>query len=47
MCFLGLVLALAVPMISWVKQSILLIILVAVFVVGIGLTLWLISRKES
>jgi len=46
MCFLGLVLALAVPMISWVKQSLLLIILVAVFVVGIGLTIWL-SRKES
>jgi hypothetical protein len=46
MCFLGLVLALAVPMISWLKQSILLIVLVAVFVVGIGLTFWL-SRKES
>jgi hypothetical protein len=46
LCFLGLVLALAVPAVSWVKQSILFVILAAAFVVGIGMTFWS-SRKES
>jgi hypothetical protein len=46
LCFLGLILALAVPAVSWVKQSMLFVILAAAFVVGIGMTLWS-SRKES
>jgi hypothetical protein len=46
LCFLGLVLALAVPTISWVKQSMLFLILGAALVVGIGMTFWS-SRKES
>src|SRR5580693_7841056 len=40
LCFLGLVLALAVPTVSWVKQSMLFIILGAALVVGIGMTFW-------
>jgi hypothetical protein len=39
-CFLGLAMALAVPTISWVKQSALLLILVAVFLVGVAMTFW-------
>jgi hypothetical protein len=46
LCFLGLVLALAVPAVSWVKQSMLFIILAGAFVVGIGMAFWS-SRKES
>jgi hypothetical protein len=46
LCFLGLVLALAVPAVSWVKQSILFVILAGAFVVGIGTTFWS-SRKEK
>jgi hypothetical protein len=46
LCFLGLVLALAVPALSWVKQSILFIILAGAFVVGIGTTFWS-TRKEK
>jgi hypothetical protein len=40
-CFLGIALALAVPAISWVKQSVLLVILAAVFLIGLGMTFWL------
>jgi hypothetical protein len=39
-CFLGLSLALAVPVVSWLKQSILFLLLIAVFLVGVALTLW-------
>jgi hypothetical protein len=39
-CFLGLALALAVPVVSWLKQSILFLALVAVFLIGIVVTLW-------
>jgi hypothetical protein len=46
LCFLGLVLALAVPAVSWVKQSMLFVILAGAFLVGIGMTFWS-SRKES
>ena len=46
LCFLGLVLALAVPAVSWVKQSMLFIILAAVFAIGVGMAFWS-SRKES
>jgi hypothetical protein len=46
LCFLGLILALAVPAVSWVKQSMLFVILAAAFVVGIGMAIWS-SRKES
>jgi hypothetical protein len=42
-CFLGLALALAVPAISWVKQSALFLILAAVFLIGLGMTFW--SRR--
>jgi hypothetical protein len=40
-CFLGTALALAVPAISWVKQSVLFVILAAVFLIGLGMTFWL------
>jgi hypothetical protein len=40
-CFLGIALALAVPAISWLKQSVLLVILAAVFFIGLGMTFWL------
>lgn len=40
-CFLGLALALAVPAISWLKQSMLFLTLAIVFLVGLGLTFWL------
>lgn len=40
-CFLGLALALAVPAISWLKQSMLFVTLAMVFLVGLGLTFWL------
>ena len=46
LCFLGLVLALAVPAVSWVKQSVLFIILAAALVIGIGMTFWS-SRRDS
>jgi hypothetical protein len=39
-CFLGLSLALAVPVVSWLKQSILFLVLIAVFLVGVAVTLW-------
>jgi hypothetical protein len=39
-CFLGLALGLAVPAISWVKQSALLLVLAAVFLIGLGVTFW-------
>ena len=38
--FLGLALALAVPAISWVKQSALFLILAAVFFVGLAMAFW-------
>ena len=38
--FLGLALALAVPAISWIKQSALLLVLALVFVIGLGMTFW-------
>ena len=37
-CFLGIALVLAVPAISWLKQSVLLVILAAVFLIGLGTT---------
>jgi hypothetical protein len=40
-CFLGVALILAVPAISWLKQSVLLVILAAVFLIGLGMTFWL------
>jgi hypothetical protein len=46
LCFLGLVLALAVPAVSWVKQSMLFFILAGALVIGIGMTFWS-SRKEG
>ena len=38
--FLGLALALAVPAISWVKQSALFLILAAVFLIGLAMAFW-------
>jgi hypothetical protein len=46
LCFLGLVLALAVPAVSWVKQSMLFVILAVVMVVGIGMTFWSSKKKN-
>jgi hypothetical protein len=40
LCFLGLALALAVPVISWLKQSALFFVLAAVFVIGLGMIFW-------
>jgi hypothetical protein len=40
LCFLGLALALAVPLISWLKQSALFLVLAAVFLIGLGITFW-------
>jgi hypothetical protein len=40
LCFLGLALALAVPLISWLKQSALFFILAAVLVIGLGMIFW-------
>jgi hypothetical protein len=39
--FLGLALALAVPAIAWLKNSMLFFILGAVFLIGLGMTFWL------
>jgi hypothetical protein len=39
-CFLGLSLALAVPALSWLKQSLLFLALIAVFLVGVAVMLW-------
>jgi hypothetical protein len=39
-CFLGLALALAVPVVSWLKQTLLFLVLIAVFLVGVAVTLW-------
>lgn len=39
-CFLGIAMALAVPVISWVPQSILLVALAAVFLAGLALAFW-------
>jgi hypothetical protein len=39
-CFLGLSLALAVPVVSWLKQSILFLVLIAVFLIGVAVVLW-------
>jgi hypothetical protein len=38
--FLGLALALAVPAISWLKQSALFFILAAVFLIGLAIAFW-------
>ena len=37
MCFLGVVLAAAVPTLSWLQQSVLFFVVIGVFVVGLGL----------
>ena len=39
--FLGLAMAVAVPAISWLKQSIFFFLLGAVLLIGLGLTFWL------
>ena len=46
LCFLGLVSALAVPAVSWVKQPMLFVILAGAFVVGIGMTFWVKPERE-
>jgi hypothetical protein len=46
LCFLGLVLALAVPAVSWVKQSMLFVILAGAFVVGIWHDLLVKSERK-
>ncbi len=42
-CFLGFAMVLAVPAISWVKQSALFLLLAVVFLIGLGMTFW--SRR--
>ena len=39
-CFLGLAMALAVPAIAWLKQSVLFFVLAAVFAIGLAMTFW-------
>jgi hypothetical protein len=39
-CFLGAALAFAVPIISWLKLSVLFLVLITVFLVGIAMALW-------
>lgn len=41
LCFLGVAMVAAVPVISWLKQSILFFLLAAVLVIGLGMTFWL------
>lgn len=41
LCFLGVAMEAAVPVISWLKQSILFFLLAAVLVIGLGMTFWL------
>lgn len=45
--FLGLAMGAAVPMISWLKQSILLFLLAAVFLIGLGITFWFRSGGQT
>jgi hypothetical protein len=40
-CFLGVAMGAAVPALSWLKQSIVFFLLAAIFVVGIGMAIWL------
>ncbi|MBO4224162.1 hypothetical protein [Bradyrhizobium neotropicale] len=40
-CFLGIAMGVAVPALSWLKQSVIFFLLAAVFLVGIGMTFWL------
>lgn len=44
-CFLGLAMALAVPAISWIQQSVLFLVLAAVFLIGLGMAFW--SRRRE
>jgi hypothetical protein len=46
LCFLGVVIAAAVPAISWLQQSVLFIVVAAVFLVGLALT-FLPSRGKA
>lgn len=39
-CFLGFSLALAVPAIAWLKQSVLFFVLAAALLIGVGMTFW-------
>jgi hypothetical protein len=39
-CFLGVAMAVAVPAIAWLKQSVLFLLLAAVLVIGLVMTFW-------
>jgi hypothetical protein len=39
-CFLGVAMAIAVPAIAWLKQSVLFLLLAAVLVIGLVMTFW-------
>jgi len=41
LCFLGIAMMAAVPAISWLKQSVLFLLLAAVLLIGLGLAFWL------
>src|SRR5215470_4974337 len=45
--FLGLAMGLAVPAISWLKQSFLFFLLGAVLLIGLGITFWLSQDRRS
>ena len=39
-CVLGLIMALCVPAIAWLKQSALFLLLAVVLLIGLGITFW-------
>ncbi|HEY0848636.1 MAG TPA: hypothetical protein VGD96_01900 [Bradyrhizobium sp.] len=45
--FLGLAMAVAVPAISWLKQSVLFFLLGAVLLIGLGITFWLRQDRRA
>jgi hypothetical protein len=40
-CFLGLAMAVAIPALSWLQQSVIFFVLGAILLIGLGLTFWL------
>jgi hypothetical protein len=45
-CFLGVAMAVAVPAIAWLKQSVLFLLLAAVLVIGLVMTFWPLQADE-
>jgi hypothetical protein len=40
-CFLGIAMAVAIPALSWLQQSVIFFVLGAILLIGLGLTFWL------